>query len=131
MKKVVLDTSIIIDHVRGRNESLIKLLKLQEEKKVKLVVPAVVIFEFYSGLSLRKRNVFKKSELLFSKFKLMAVDEEIAKLAARINRKQKLYQKIGAVDLLIGATALSYSAFLATKNTKDFRLIPKLKFWEG
>jgi len=127
MKTVVLDSNIIIDHARGKRRVLIQLLELQEKGKIELVVPAVVVFEFYSGLSLKKREILKNSELLFSKFKIVPIDEEIAKTAAEINRKHKLYQKIGAIDLLIGATAICLSAYLATKNTKNFKKIPDLK----
>lgn len=130
MKKIVLDTSIIIDYARGKDKTLIKLLKLQKEKKVELIVPSLVIFEFYSGLSLEKKSIFQKTESLFTKFKIVKIDEQIAKMAAKINRKKKLYQKIGAVDLLIGITTIYYSAYLATKNTKDFKKIPGLRFWE-
>lgn len=128
MKKIVLDTSIIIDHIRGKDKTLIYLLKLWKEKRVELIVSSLVIFEFYSGLSLEKRNIFQKTENLFAHFKIINVDEKIAKLAAKINRKNKLYKKIGAVDLFIGATAKYLSAYLATKNLKDFKLIPGIKY---
>ena len=128
MKKVILDTSFLIDYTRKKEKTLIELLRLQKKKKVELIVPALVIFEFYSGLFLEKKEIFNKAELLFSKFKIVEVNEKIAKLAAEINRKNKLYQKIGAIDLLIGATALYFSADLATKNKKHFNLIPGLKF---
>ena len=131
MKKVVLDTSIIIDYVRGKNKALIKLFKLQEKKEIELIVSAAVVFEFYSGLFLEKKEVLAKSELLFSKFKIAAIDRKIAQLAAKINRQKKLYQKIGSLDLLIGATALYFSAFLATRNKKDFKLIPGIIFWKN
>lgn len=129
MKKIVLDTSLIIDHVRGKDKRLIKLLGLQKTKRVQLFVSSVVIFEFYSGLSLKKEAIFSNTENLFATFKIVDIDREIAKLAAKINREQKLYQQIGAIDLLIGATAIYYSALLATRNIKDFQLIKGLKFW--
>ena len=131
MKNIVLDTSILIDYTRKKEKTLIKLLKLQEKKKVELIIPALVIFEFYSGLSLEKKEIFNKAELLFSKFKIVEVNEKIAKLAAEINRKNKLYQKIGSIDLLIGTTALYFSADLATKNIKHFKLIPGLKLFNA
>ena len=88
-----------------------------------------MIFEFYSGLSLRKREIFEKTELLFSKFRVFELNEEIAKIAAKINRENRLYGQIGAVDLLIGATTKYLAGYLATKNTKDFKLIPGLKLF--
>ncbi|MBL7078272.1 PIN domain-containing protein [Candidatus Shapirobacteria bacterium] len=127
MKTVILDSSIIIDHARGKGKALIQLLKLQEKKKIELIVPTIVVFEFYSGLSLEKREILKNSELLFSKFKVISINEEIAKTAAQINRKCRLYQKISVADLLIGAAAICLSGYLATKNIKDFKKIPDLK----
>ena len=40
-------------------------------------------------------------------------------------------QQVGDLDLLIGATALSYDLTLLTRNLRDFRLIPGLKIDES
>lgn len=128
---VILDTDILVDHARGRRETLKKLLRLQEKGKIEIIVPSVVIFEFYSGSSLENKNIFDQAEILFSQFRIVSVDELIAKLAAEINRKNNLYQEIGAVDLLVGATAIYYSGLVATRNKKDFQKIPGIEFWKG
>lgn len=122
-----MDTSVIIEFARGHGERLKKFLQQQEQGKLQLVVPSVVIFEFYSGLSLKKPDIQDKSDLLFSKFKVADVNEEIAKIAARLNRENELYKQVGAVDLLVAATTFYLSADLATENKKDFKPIPDLK----
>ena len=125
---IVVDTDIIINHTRKTSEVLIRYLKLQEKGKIKMAVSTVTTFEYYSGASLDFEEKREESEMLFSLFYKQPVTEEIAKLAGELNRENKLYGKIGAGDLLIGATAIYLGGQLLTTNKKLFRLIPKLKF---
>lgn len=127
MIKILVDTSILIDYVRGESEALRKLFRLQEEDKVKLLTSSVVVFEFYSGQSLQDKKIEEKINTLFEKISIKDFTGEIAKLAAKINRENKLYRRLAANDLLIGASAIYFQAKLITKNKKDFRMIPNLE----
>jgi predicted nucleic acid-binding protein len=91
-------------------------------------VPSVVIFEFYSGSSLDRAEVVEIADLLFSQLKVQDITEEIAKVAAQINRQFKLYQKIETVDILIAAVCLSLSGKLLTRNKRHFKLVPQIDF---
>lgn len=128
METVVIDTDVIIDFARGKDETLAKLILGQKDKKLRLVVPSIVVFEFYSGSSMQEPDLLEKADLLFSQFEVQEINEEIAKIAAKINRERNLYQKIEAADLLIGAACLYLEAPLLTQNQKHFKLIPNLEF---
>lgn len=128
--KIVIDTNIIIDHEKGKSLILEKYLKLQKENKIRVIISAVTVFEFYSSQLLIDKQYFNDTEILFSFFKIQEVNNEIARLAAEINRHCNLYKKIGLGDILIAATALYLEVPLLTKNKKDFKLIPDLKFAE-
>lgn len=127
-KIIVIDTDVIINHFNGTSFSLSKYLRQQKEKKIKIFVSVVTLFEFYSGQSIENQLVYDEVDQLFKFFTIQPVVAGIAKIAAEINRKQKLYGKIGLGDLLIGSTALYLDSLLITENKKHFKLIPNLKF---
>jgi predicted nucleic acid-binding protein len=128
MDTIVIDTDILINHIRGKSKLLSEFLLRQKAREVILVVPSVVIFEFYSGSSLDRAEVVEIADLLFSQLKVQDITEEIAKVAAQINRQFKLYQKIETVDILIAAVCLSLSGKLLTRNKRHFKLVPQIDF---
>lgn len=128
MDTVVVDTDILINHARGKTQYLSELMLQQKKKGIVLVVPSIVIFEFYSGASLARADVLSTADLLFSQFKIQELNDEIAKTAAELNRTLKLYDKIATADILIGATCIFLSAKLCTLNKKHFKLIPQISF---
>ncbi|MCM8788128.1 MAG: PIN domain-containing protein [Candidatus Omnitrophica bacterium] len=127
-EKIIIDTNIIIDYEKKKSNLLEKYLKLQEKNKIKVFISVVSVFEYYSSQLLEEKTYFSDTEILFSFFTIQEVNKKIAQLAAEINRKYKLYKKIGLGDILIAATSLYLNAPLLTKNKKHFKLIPHLKF---
>lgn len=128
MDIIVVDSDVIINYSRGKTTSLDKLLLRQDKNEIQLVIPSLVVFEFYSGSSLSQKEIYEKAELLFSKFIVQELTEEIAKIAAKLNRERKLQEKIETSDILIAATCLYLEAKLLTKNRKHFQYIPHLSF---
>lgn len=128
MDSIVLDTDVIINYSRGTSTELERYLSLQDEGKAVLIVPAIVVFEFYSGTSLAANQAKELADLLFSKFKIVEFDESIAKIAAQINREKRLQEKIDVGDIIVAATCLYYKAKMATKNKKHFNQIRGLTF---
>lgn len=126
--KIIVDTDVLINHFNNRSSLLSQFALLDKPKKPNIIVSVVTIYEFYSGQSLKKHNIFTQTEELFQLFTVQNITPEIAKMAAEINRKEKLYGKIGLGDLLIGSTALYLDARLFTLNKRHFRCIPELKF---
>ena len=56
--KLLVDTSILIDNLRGGKQLEIFLNSINEDDI--LYISSIVIFELYSGLSSKKAVVFKK-----------------------------------------------------------------------
>lgn len=128
---VVIDTNIIIDFVKGGKENKLEFyLYHQQKKQITLCISVITVFEYFSGISFIDHQLYKDSELLFSQFKIQEVNEQIAKIAARLNFEKKLYQYIDLADILIASTCLYLNATLLTKNKKHFKLIPGIKFIE-
>ena len=130
VKKVFIDTNIFINYLRGADKELVELFRFQLEGKIKLLTSSAVIFEIYSGQSLIEKKIEEKIDKLFTRIAVEDITQEIAKLAAEINRKNKLYKKVETNDLLIAASAIYFKAELLTKNRKHFKLIPDLKLFE-
>lgn len=127
MRKVLVDTNILIDHVRGKGDLLTGLFQQQIQKKIKLYLSTVSVFEFLSGLSVKNKNIHARCHRLLDGFCIEPVNMAIAERAAALNRGGPLYGKIGTADLLIAATAIELSVGLITKNIKDFKQIKELK----
>ena len=130
VKKVFIDTNIFINYLRGADKELFELFRFQLEGKIQLLTSSAVIFEIYSGRSLFEKEIKKKIDKLFTKIIIKNITQESAKLAAEINRKNRLFKKIETNDLLIAASAIYFQAELLTKNRKHFKLIPDLKLFE-
>lgn len=125
MVKVVVDSNIFIDYLRIRKGALADLIAAQQKGTIEIFVSAITVFELFSGKSSRKDYGFIGD--LLAKMNVVPLDDRTACLAGEINRDSKT--TVGPLDLLIGATALSLNASLATGNKKHFAGIPKLKFF--
>lgn len=125
-QKIILDTSVIIEHSRTQAGILIDLQKKQSEGNCVLLVPTVVIFEYWSGRSMSNQKVADAAEYIFSTFKTVKLNEKIAKRAGAMLRSGSIHK----IDTIIAATALEERAYLATLNTKHFEDIPGLKLFK-
>ncbi len=124
--KVVVDTSIIIDNLRGGPnwERFIK-YKISEAE---LFIPTVVIIELYSGTSTRDPQKVKKMIQTLAYFRRIVLTEEIAKRAGEIFRDGEKHLSMG--DYIIAATAIEIGAEVATLNTKHFKKIPGVRIYD-
>lgn len=125
--KIVVDSSIIIDYLRGGK-------KWDEfidyaPRGVQLFLPTVVIFELFSGNS--TRNVRKLQEMIafISELQRIDLNEDIAGVAGELFRDAKI--KIQAADCIIAATALEIGATVVTLNRKHFEQITGVKIYEN
>lgn len=130
MKTIVLDTNILIDYANGYANWLKDLLISQD---IELVLPTIVIAEYFTSSSLENTYEVNVADSMFSSFKKQDLNEEIAKILGMILRRKIYVDSASTADLIIAATVLYLDASLATNNKKDFAKIPKLRFfdWEG
>ena len=127
-KIILVDTSILIAHFRKGSDKFEYYCKLQDERKVTLGVSVITIFEYYSGVIFDNSASLEKADELFEAFEIFAVDEHVAKIAARINSQRRLQKRIEIADIFIGSTALHLNIQILTENKKHFKLIPSLQF---
>lgn len=131
--RIVVDTSLLIDFTRKKKsnkEDLLwtNLVKYSKGGGHQLIVPPVVIFEFFSGEEMNEPENQKKAEEILNDTVCGNFDLEMAKGAAALLRNNKI--KVGTIDYLIAATAISVDGELATLNSKHFEIFEDLKLFD-
>jgi len=123
--KLVIDTSILIDYLRGGTlwEKLIRSL----EKDTEIYLPTIVVFELFSGKSTSNPKIAKEINNFLSYFQRVELTEDIAKRAGKLFRD--VNKNLGAPDYIIAASALELNATVVTLNTKHFEQITNLNIY--
>lgn len=129
MKRVVLDTDIIIDYSKGYADWLSDSL-LINKTKVTFIVPTIVISEYFASHILEDKKLSQAADDLFGLFRKQDFNEDIAKILAGILRHKKYSPGAGLADLIIASTTLYLDAELATRNSSDFSKIPNLRLFD-
>jgi len=125
--RILIDTSIVIEHFRNQNRTHSHLVKLFETNE--LCISVISIFELYNGAT----NEAKKDdiEILCNEIEVIDLNIETAKMASNIyldlRKKNKL---IEFRDILIGATAIQAGIKIATLNKKHFERIAQLQLYD-
>lgn len=120
---VVLDTNILIDHLRtGGLGHLLKMAK--GIPKQNLAVSTITIQELYERESTKNKQKEKDMLAVISPLKILPYTYEVAQTAGEMARDLK--RPIELADAAIAATTILSGASLATLNTKDFAQIENL-----
>ena len=124
---VVLDTNIIIDHLRLQDkqaESKLMTLARTKSKEI-LAISMITIQELYEGRSTRDPQKEQYLLATISPLKILPYNYEVAKLAGEIARD--IERSIELADAGIAATAILNGGELSTLNLKDFTDIDNLR----
>ena len=124
MRKLLVDTSVIIDFLRIKDKEKTLLYKLSNND---LYASMVTHTELYSGVSVwEKKEAKEELEELFSGITLLPLTAEISQEAGRIKAQN---HDISILDCIIAATALHHDLNLVTLNKKDFEKIKGIYLW--
>lgn len=116
---IVLDTTVLIDVLRGHRPALDYLRSLNE-------IPAcseITRVEVMRGIRNRERDAV---EQLMRTLRWVPVDEQIARRAGALGRAWRRSHALASADLVIGATAQELAAGLATSNVRHFPMFEAL-----
>jgi len=117
----VLDTSVLIDHLRALEPATDYLANLEERPSCS----EISRIEVLQGLRSAER---KAAERLFGLFDWIPVTEAVARRAGELGRRwRRSHPGIGVADLAIAATAEQIDARLATRNVKHFPMFRDLR----
>lgn len=114
MTKVLVDTDILINFLRGKETARNYLDSLLEDSTI--YCSAITIAEIFSGM---KEHEEEKTNALIESLNIIEVTLEIAEKAGSYRRTQKK-QSLELDDCLIAATAFHKGAILATGNGKHY-----------
>lgn len=122
---VILDTNIIIDHIRRKvTHSLFEQI-CQKYSIHEIAISIITIQELYAGESTRKDEIERALLAITNPLKIFPYTYEVAKLAGEIVRD--LSRPIELADAAIASTAIINGCQLATLNKKDFQGIKDLE----
>ncbi|MGB2727425.1 MAG: type II toxin-antitoxin system VapC family toxin [Halobacteriota archaeon] len=125
MNKVLVDTDILIDHLRGLEKAK-EYLKEMENGKVRGVISVITEAELSAGESMRDILVQMKVRRLVRILEKVEVTSEIAWKAGELRRDYKCR----LMDALIAATAMKLNLKLVTRNVKHYERIKGLEIEE-
>ncbi|HEX6331783.1 MAG TPA: PIN domain-containing protein [Actinomycetota bacterium] len=120
MARVLLDTTVIIDVIRGRTRTQARLDALEPAGDVPYVC-AVTVEEVTSGLRPREREV---ASAIFEGLATAPLGMAEGRLAGWWRGQHRARgRELSQADALIAAAAVGIGARLATGNPKDFPLL--------
>ncbi len=121
MARVVLDTTVVIDHLRDAALTQVWFATLTDAP----FCSEVTRVEVMQGLRSHERDV---AETFFAGLDWVPVTETIARLAGELGRRyRRSHSGIGAVDLIVAGTAVHLGAQLATANVRHYPMFPRLR----
>lgn len=126
MSGYLLDTSVIIDCLRGKKEVTLEVSKLEGP----VCSSFVCLAELYEGVARDREpaELEKKTLSFFETFSIIfGLDEKIAREFGRIRKELKVRGNvIEDLDLLLAATCLANDLTLVTGNSKHFSRVRAL-----
>jgi predicted nucleic acid-binding protein len=122
--KLLIDTSIIIDHFRKKDKTNTQLINFYQ--KYLLHISSVTVFELYNGASTSEK--VRDIELLLKNVRVIDFSAKIAFEASKIYRQLLSENKVIEFrDIFIASTAKVNKLPLATLNISHFERIKGIK----
>ena len=126
---VVIDTSVIVDHLRQLGE-ITFFRKLEKELQGEaLSISIISVQELYAGRSTKDHDKERMLLATVSPLLILQYTYEIAELGGRLIRDSE--SSLQFADAAIAATAIVNGAKVATLNRKDFEGIEGLEVLSG
>ena len=114
MSKVVVDTDVLIDVLKGRAPARAFLLRITEH-----AIPCcsvISVAEVHAGMRADER---KRTTELLDSLVILDITRGIAELAGHFKQRERS-RRLELADCLIAATAVIEAAALATGNARDY-----------
>lgn len=126
---IILDTNIIIDHLRRGDSGETILMKLAGDiPPGGLAVSLITVQELYEGQSTRDEEKEKNLLATLAPLKILPYNYDVAELAGKIARERK--RPMEFADTAIAATTVFHGAALCTLNKKDFTGISGVELFD-
>ncbi len=123
MNSLVIDSDILIDHLRGFQPAIDFLLRIFSGEFTGHI-SVLTEMELLTGVR-PKKGEREKIEALIGRFTAIPVSSNIARQAGKLLRQHRA-KGLSPVDAIIASTALDLTAILVTRNAKHFGFIEGL-----
>lgn len=123
VERFLLDSDVLIDHLRGREQARAYILTLKSEGE--LLVSAITVAELFAGA--RHKGEKEAIDALLRLTRIIAVDETIARQGGHYRQQYGKSHGTGLMDALIAATGENERANLVTFNRRHFPMIADLQ----
>ncbi len=120
MEKVVLDTNILIEILKG-NEDIVSFV---QNLKAQLFISTISKMELFYGA--RDKKELKKIEDFTNLFHILEINEHISKYSTNLIKQYSKSHNLNIPDALIASTCIFHKTALYTLNLKDFRYMEGL-----
>lgn len=123
IKKWLIDSDVLIDHLRGSAQATEFLSKVLESHEC--YISSITIAELYAGVREgREKDLLDK---LIKEFRIAEINESIAKQGGLLRRDYGKSHDVGLADALIAATAQVLHLTIATLNKKHYPMIERIQ----
>lgn len=126
MKRIFIDTNIIISYTKDYFIYLKDLIEKQKKGNVVLFVNPVVVAEFFTDKNLNNNKKLKLAKDFFHNFTSLPINNAIGIIAGELLRNNST---VAIGDAIIAATCIENNLELMTNNQKDFKKVKGLKFF--
>ncbi|CAG0935411.1 Ribonuclease VapC10 [Thermoflexales bacterium] len=114
---LLIDTDVLIDYLRNRQEAVAYLESATEP----LLISVVTIAELYAGV--QEGSERTKLDVFITAFEIASLDLAIAIVGGLHRRQYHKSHNVSLADALIAATAEHHQAKFVTLNSKHFPMI--------
>jgi predicted nucleic acid-binding protein len=123
--RLVLDTSVLIDHLRGRSPAAVALIPDAIARGDELWSSQVVRAELLAGMRPEEETPTRDLLRLIS---WVDFDDALAEAAGALGRRySRSHPGIDIADLIVAALVQHLDGDLKTTNVKHFPMFPRLK----
>ena len=119
-KRILLDTDVVVDFLRGHNRAVAYLNNHLNE----IILSSIVVAELYAGI---RDDEQERLDEFVSLFPVLPITPEIAKAGGLLKHDYHRSHGVGLADALMAATAIINNAELKTLNRKHYPMLNGLK----